>query len=226
MVANLGFGVSDWKTCFYWLIYVCTFVCAMITESYSERMPEMGVRSMVGRGSSSDYNDELGRLMRERPSELESDRERELSRLRSGSAPPTVQGSLGGGFFDGNGGSDFTEEELRADPSYSSYYYQNVNLNPRLPPPLDRPSARHVQGPSGPRGSLAVGDRRRVNQIGGGGGDSLFSMQPGFGSKDEHISQGSEWSSDGFIGFSGLGLGNQQKSIADMIQVENPPLKL
>ncbi|KAL8539075.1 hypothetical protein ACS0TY_000898 [Phlomoides rotata] len=190
----------------------------MITESYSEMIPEMGVRSINTRGSSNDYNDELGRLMRERPTELDSDRERELSLLRSGSAPPIVQGSLGASFFDGNGSTSFSEEELRSDPNYSSYYYQNVNLNPRLPPP-----SAH-QGPSGIRGSLAVGDRRRVNN-GGGGGESLFSMQPGFGgSKDEHISQGNEWSSEGFISFSGLGLGSQQKSIADMMQdgVGNP----
>lgn len=192
----------------------------MITESYSEMIPEMGVRSV-------DYNEELGRLMKERPTES-SDRERELSRLRSGSAPPIVQGSLGASFFDGNGGGEFSEEEQRSDPNYSSYYYQNVNLNPRLPPPMDNPSAGRLQGPT--RGSLAVGDRRRVNQIGsrngGGGGESLFSMQPGFSLKEEHISQGNEWSSDGFIGFAGLGLGSRQKSVADMMQVENQVLKI
>jgi hypothetical protein len=29
-----------------------------------------------------------------------------------------------------------SEEQLRANPSYSEYYWAHVNLNPRLPPPL------------------------------------------------------------------------------------------
>ncbi|KAI3458670.1 hypothetical protein Pfo_015333 [Paulownia fortunei] len=186
---------------------------------------EMGVRSVLGGGSSNDYNEELGRLLRERASEQEaSDRERELNLLRSGSAPPIVQGSLGATFLGGTGGSDVSKEELRSDPAYSSYYYQNVNLNPRLPPPLllkeDWRSAQHLQGPSGSRGGSAIGDRRKMSRTaGGGGGESLFSMQPDFGGpKEEHIMQAKEWSSDGLIGLPGLGSGSQQKSVADMVQ--------
>lgn len=208
----------------------------MITDSYSEMIPEMGLRSVLSRGTSNDYNEELGRLLREKGSEQEaSDRERELSLLRSGSAPPIVQGSFGASFLDGYGGSDVSkEEELRSDPAYSSYYYQNVNLNPRLPPPLllkeEPSSARHLWGPSGSRGGSAIGDRRKMNQTvsgGGGGRESLFALQPDFGgSKEEHILQGKEWSGDGLIGFPGLGLGSQQKSIADVVQVENPVEKI
>jgi len=102
---------------------------------------------------------EIGMLLREQRRQEADDRERELNIFRSGSAPPTVEGSLsavgglfGGGAVAGAGGagagafSEFhgttdvngiaSEEELRSDPAYLSYYYSNVNLNPRLPPPL------------------------------------------------------------------------------------------
>ncbi|KAL0289159.1 UNVERIFIED_CONTAM: Pumilio4 [Sesamum angustifolium] len=141
---------------------------------------EMGVRSVLRGGRSSDYSEELGWLLKERAAAQEaSDRDRELSVLRSGSAPPIVQGSLGAGFL----GGDVSEGEQRSDAD-SSYYYQNVNLQPRARTPLlskeDWQSARHLQGPSGSRGSSAIGDRRKMSGT-GGGGESLFSMQPDFG---------------------------------------------
>ncbi|KAF0898097.1 hypothetical protein E2562_001758 [Oryza meyeriana var. granulata] len=72
---------------------------------------------------------------------------------RSGSAPPSMEGSLAAlghmiGQQSGNleaslGGklgkledSSKSEEQLRADPAYCDYYGSKVNLNPRLPPPL------------------------------------------------------------------------------------------
>ena len=103
-------------------------------------MSDIGMRSMPG---NAEYSEDLGLLIREqrRQEVAASDREKELSIYRSGSAPPTVEGSLSavGGLFGGGGdGSDTgfaSEEELRADPAYVNYYYSNVNLNPRLPPP-------------------------------------------------------------------------------------------
>ncbi|KAH6827231.1 hypothetical protein C2S53_000751 [Perilla frutescens var. hirtella] len=174
-------------------------------------VPEFGARSVVGRGRSNDYNEEVGRLLlRERGSEQEvvSDRERDLSLLRSGSAPPTVEGSLGAGFLDGL----ISEEELRSDPAYRSYYYQNVKLNPRLPHPLPSKLQR-------PSGSLAIGDGGKMYETGGGGGgESLFAMQPEFGGLEEEKVMQGKWGGDGLIGFPGLGLGSQQKSIANMVQ--------
>ncbi|KAL0321926.1 UNVERIFIED_CONTAM: Pumilio2 [Sesamum calycinum] len=178
-----------------------------------------GVRSVLGGGRSSDYSEELGWLLKERAAAQEaSDRDRELSVLRSGSAPPIVQGSLGAGFL----GGDVSEGEQRSDAD-SSYYYQNVNLQPRARTPLlskeDWQSARHLQGPSGSRGSSAIGDRRKMSGT-GGGGESLFSMQPDFGvSEKEPMMQAKDWSGDGLIGLPGLGLGSQQKSITDMVQL-------
>ncbi len=83
---------------------------------------------------------------------------------RSGSAPPNVEGSFAamGGLFSclstnpksgsggargvskaqsgEGGGGDFVvldaEQQQRSDPAYLIYYYTNINLNPRLPPPL------------------------------------------------------------------------------------------
>ncbi|XP_047088836.1 pumilio homolog 5 [Lolium rigidum] len=71
---------------------------------------------------------------------------------RSGSAPPSMEGSLaalgnligqrsgnfdaGLGSLDNVTGSSTSEERLRADPAYFDYYGSKVNLNPRLPPPI------------------------------------------------------------------------------------------
>nr|GEV23622.1 pumilio homolog 5-like [Tanacetum cinerariifolium] len=65
---------------------------------------------------------------------------------RSGSAPPSIEGSfaaIGNLMFRQDFASpkdvahiSESEEQLRADPSYFEYYWAHVNLNPRLPPPL------------------------------------------------------------------------------------------
>lgn len=207
---------------------------------------------MLG-GNENSFGDELekeiGLLLREQRRDEADDREKELNLYRSGSAPPTVEGSLSavGGLFNhggvGVGGSAssafsefarnkgvngfMSEEELRSDPAYLSYYYSNVNLNPRLPPPLlskeDWRFAQRLQG-----GSSAIGDRRKATSRNdtGGSARSLFSMPPGFNSKkqeavnDSEKVQGSvEWGGDGLIGLPGLGLGTKQKSIAEIFQV-------
>ncbi|KAL2508417.1 Pumilio-like protein 2 [Forsythia ovata] len=214
-------------------------------------LSELGRRPML-RNNENSFGDELekdiGLLIREQRGQEVDDHENELNLYRSGSAPPTVEGSLNavGGLFNhgsgGNGsnsgGSAFaefvrnkngngfvSEEDLRSDPAYSSYYYSNVNLNPRLPPPImsreDWRFAQRLQG-----GNSAIGDRRKVNQTdSGGGGTSLFSMPPGFNSKKPETDsqadkvQGSvEWGGDGLIGLPGLGLGSKQKSLAEIFQ--------
>ncbi|KAG9149071.1 hypothetical protein Leryth_010672 [Lithospermum erythrorhizon] len=190
---------------------------------------ELGRRPMLGTNENSfgdELEKEIGLLLREQRRQDNDDREKELNIYRSGSAPPTVEGSLSavGGLFNGH----MSEEELRSDPAYLSYYYSNVNLNPRLPPPLlskeDWRFAQRLQG-----GSSAIGDRRKVNRTetsGNGAGRSLFAMPPGFNNSknqedenDSDIVQSSvEWGGDGLIGLPGLGLGNKQKSFADIFQ--------
>lgn len=141
----------------------------MITDSYTEMTSEVGVRSI-------DYGEELvgkelGLLLRER--ERERERSGGFDIFRSPSAPPTIDGSLSGvgNIFSGDGGSnrEVSEEELRSDPAYINYYYSNVNMNPRLPPPLlSKEDWRYAQrwagggGPGNGPGLGGIGDRRKL----------------------------------------------------------------
>ncbi|KAJ9553418.1 hypothetical protein OSB04_017463 [Centaurea solstitialis] len=202
----------------------------MITDSYSKMMLDIGMRSMVS------STEELGLLMREKRRQDTSsgggDREMELNIYRSGSAPPTVEGSLNAvaGLFDGGGGNGLSaelggisEEELRSDPAYLSYYYSNVNLNPRLPPPLlskeDWRFSQRLHGGGGGNGSSAIGDRRNMSRDDENNARSLFANS---GLSESRKSQGgggaAEWGGNGLIGLPGLGLGSRQKSIAEIIQ--------
>ncbi|KAG2585052.1 hypothetical protein PVAP13_6KG357100 [Panicum virgatum] len=79
---------------------------------------------------------------------------------RSGSAPPSMEGSLAalghligqqsGSFeaslanLDNMTDSSKSEEQLCADPAYFEYYGSKVNLNPRLPPPLISRESRRL----------------------------------------------------------------------------------
>lgn len=164
-----------------------------------------------------DFDEELGKLIRDQKHQdgannsITSDLEKELNIYRSGSAPPTVEGSLNsiGGLLNSKGGF-LSEEELRADPAYVNYYYSNGNLNPRLPPPLlsreDWRFAQRMQGGNENNGS--------------NGNRSLFSVQPGFrGEKEENGGGGgAKWGGgDGLIGLGGVG--TRQKRMADIFQV-------
>ncbi|CAH9074904.1 unnamed protein product [Cuscuta europaea] len=210
-------------------------------------LSELDRRPMKGANDNNSFGDdlekEIGLLLREqRRQEAADDRDNELSLYRSGSAPPTVEGSLSavGGLFNHGGGASrnnstlqefdwnrtgngsISDEELRSDPAYLSYYYSNVNLNPRLPPPLlSKEDWRFTQRLQG--GGSAIGDRRKVNK---NDGRSLFSMPPGFNPKKAETENDSdslhapvEWGGDGLIGLPGLGLiGTKQKSIAEVVQ--------
>ncbi|XP_010906595.1 pumilio homolog 2 isoform X2 [Elaeis guineensis] len=207
-------------------------------------LSEMGVRSMIGsRGEGfggEELEKELGLLLREQRRQEASDRERELNLYRSGSAPPTVEGSLTavGGLFareaaagmpdfaqGSNGNGLLSEDELRTHPAYPSYYYSHVNLNPRLPPPVlskeDWRSTQRLKAGSSVLGG--TGDRRRPNREEEGSGSSLFSQQPGFSSQGEckgdprTVPTSGEWLNREGDGLIGLSLG-RQKSFADMLQ--------
>ncbi|KAH9661534.1 Pumilio [Citrus sinensis] len=215
-------------------------------------LSELGRRPMIGNSEGSfgdDFEKEIGMLLREQRRQETDDCERELNLYRSGSAPPTVEGSLSavGGLFGaadnnmafselsrakaGNNNGFSSEEELRSDPAYLSYYYSNVNLNPRLPPPLlskeDWRFAQRLRGESSMLGELD--DRRKVNggagNSGSGGNRSLFSMPPGFDTRkqqsesaQEKLRSSADWGGDGLIGLSGIGLGSKQKSLAEIFQ--------
>ncbi|CAH8334070.1 unnamed protein product [Eruca vesicaria subsp. sativa] len=200
-------------------------------------IPELGRRPMLrGNGDSSfgdDYEKEIGALLSEqqRRQEEADELEKELNLYRSGSAPPTVDGSFSaaGGLFSGGGGAPFLgngfgceDEEFRKDPAYLSYYNANMKLNPRLPPPLlsreDLRVAQRVKGSSAVLGG--IGDRRKVNDS----HQSLFSMPPGFEQMkkqefepEKTNASSSEWDANGLIG---LDLGGKQKSFADIFQAD------
>ncbi|XP_020236837.1 pumilio homolog 2 [Cajanus cajan] len=216
-------------------------------------LSELGRRPVLGSNEGSfgdELEKEIGMLLREQRRQEADDREQELNIYRSGSAPPTVEGSLSavGGLFGGGGSSgaastgenagfsEFrrtkdvngiaSEEELRSDPAYLSYYYSNVNLNPRLPPPLlSKEDWRFQQRLKGGASVLGgIGDRRKVNKPDDNGGRSLFSTPPGFNMRkqenevDNEKTRGSaEWGGDGLIGLPGLGL-SKQKSFAEIFQ--------
>lgn len=207
-------------------------------------LSELGTRPMVG-GKEGSYSDEiekeLGFMLNESRRQDCDDFQKDLNMLRSGSAPPTVEGSLnavdrlfnhgGGGLpfsefgLNKNGSGFSSEEELRSDPAYLSYYYSNVNLNPRLPPPLlskeDWRYSQRLQG-GGTSNVGGIGDRRKVNRIDSGaaaaGGVSLFSKPPGFNKKQESQSE-LEWGGEGLIGLPSLELGSKQKTFAEIFQV-------
>ncbi|CAH8328888.1 unnamed protein product [Eruca vesicaria subsp. sativa] len=80
---------------------------------------------------------------------------------RSGSAPPSMEGSFAAlrnllkqqeGSSTSSSSEVFSraienygsEEELRSDPGYVAYYLSNINLNPRLPPPLISRENQHL----------------------------------------------------------------------------------
>ncbi|CAK9146116.1 unnamed protein product [Ilex paraguariensis] len=101
--------------------------------------------------------------------------QRNLGPDRSGSAPPSIEGSFAAfgnlmAQHSLNLNSSVSslrsviencqsEEQLRADPSYFAYYSSNVNLNPRLPPPIISRENRHL----GRHVGSVVGNSWRLN---------------------------------------------------------------
>ncbi|KAH7669625.1 pumilio RNA-binding family protein [Dioscorea alata] len=206
----------------------------------------------VANGGFEEFERDLEAVLREQQHQSRAalDREHELNFYRSGSAPPTVEGSrtaLGSLFGvpesqrPGNqtnsedAGELLSEEEMRSHPAYLSYYYSNENLNPRLPPPMvskeDWRLAQRFHGFGG------IGDRRMTKESwkGDGSSSSLFSLQPGLSLCGEERGfldhaphdllqqQSAEWfkhSGDGLIGLPDVGLGGRRKSFADVIQGE------
>ncbi|KAE9620477.1 putative armadillo-like helical, nucleic acid binding NABP, pumilio, RNA binding protein [Lupinus albus] len=200
-------------------------------------LSELGRRPMLGNNDGSfgdELEKEIGMLLREQHGQESDDRERELNIFRSGSAPPTVEGSLNavGGLFNSDADAvtaSLSEEELRSDPAYLSYYYSNVNLNPRLPPPLlSKEDWRFAQRLKGGGASVlgGIGDRRKVNRTDdNNGGRSMFVTPPGFNTRkqenevdSEKTGGSAEWSGDGLIGLPGLGLRSKQNSLAENFQ--------
>jgi pumilio RNA-binding family len=158
----------------------------------------------------------------------------DLNIYRSGSAPPTVEGSRAafGSLLNRRTNLDEGDDEelMRSHPAYLSYYYSNENINPRLPPPVvsreDWRAAQRfhtasavgpVNGISGGAGAAAAAAGAGTHMFGGIGdrrssasnrdNSSLFAAQPGIGSNR-------------VMGQQDVGLlGSRRKSFADAVQV-------
>ncbi|XP_024370243.1 pumilio homolog 1 [Physcomitrium patens] len=177
---------------------------------------------------------------------------------RSGSAPPSVEGSLAtmGGFFDmptspkggrtanlQSGEEDVldAEEAQRADPKYLIYYYSNINLNPRLPPPLiSWNNYRLAQRLQSGMGAGGFGDKKKLRSMDDSSSRSLYSSQPVLPTHKEEPdvpeednspmgalarTVSSDWAErekgDGLMGLSS-GMGPRPKSLVDLIQEDFP----
>lgn len=137
----------------------------MIEGGGGRNWPSSKDPAIFGSGVKNMAAEELGLLLKgQRFHEDQTD----MIPNRSGSAPPSVEGSvaaIGSLFAKQNSGENLSleslssalgnyesEEQLRSDPAYFAYYCTNVNLNPRLPPPLmsreNRRLVRHI-GSSG-----------------------------------------------------------------------------
>jgi pumilio RNA-binding family len=149
-----------------------------------------GLRGENGGSQTLDGVTELGRLLKGRTRLVNSGEPQ-----RSGSAPPSVEGSLAamGGLFDlptspkggrsskpESGEEDVldAEEAQRADPKYLVYYYNNINLNPRLPPPLiswnNYRLAQRLQSGMGDGGL----DKKKLDICYGAAGRCVFPSPP------------------------------------------------
>ncbi|XP_057476979.1 pumilio homolog 4-like isoform X2 [Actinidia eriantha] len=173
----------------------------MVVGSKIDVLTDVNVRRNLEdgmmRGSNGNLEDilqnELELILQEQHNRDIINRERDFNIFRSGSAPPTVEGSLSavGSLFrtpnfalidDGSGNADviLSEEEIRSHPAYLSYYYSHKNFNPRLPPPLlsreDWRVAQRFQAGGSSFGG--IDDWMKKNSVDVGGSSSLFSMQP------------------------------------------------
>ncbi|KAM2198555.1 hypothetical protein ACFX1Q_001817 [Malus domestica] len=145
---------------------------------------------------------ELELILREQRNQHAIHRERDMNMYRSGSAPPTVEGSLTavGSLFRNSDFRDVTsrisnnngvlsEDEIRSHPAYLSYYYSHDNINPRLPPPsLSREDWRVAQRFQGGGSSFeGIGDWRRKKLADDGDSLSLFSTQLGLQKAEDEL---------------------------------------
>ncbi|KAL1060847.1 hypothetical protein V6Z11_1Z065800 [Gossypium hirsutum] len=172
----------------------------MVTGSNIDMLPTMDNGFEIPSGSLEESLTELELLLRARHNQQSVGHDRDLNIYRSGSAPPTVEGSLSAvgslfaypDFGDNNGVSGvgdsttgnngmLSEDEIRSHPAYLSYYTPHENINPRLPPPLlskeDWRVAQRFQASGSSIGN--IGDWRKKKLVDGGDSSSLFSMQPG-----------------------------------------------
>ncbi|KAI3772155.1 hypothetical protein L6452_03332 [Arctium lappa] len=134
-----------------------------IMETSGNKWPSHNEMAAFGKPSTNMGIEDLGLLSK---GQSFQEKQRNLGPNRSGSAPPTMEGSFAAienlmfrhkiaEIASPNRDTDTceSEEQLRADPSYFAYYSAHVNLNPRLPPPLISDENRHLFRNVGSTGS-------------------------------------------------------------------------
>ncbi|KAL4325407.1 hypothetical protein GQ457_11G008860 [Hibiscus cannabinus] len=169
----------------------------MVTSSNIDMLPTIDNGLQRPSGNLEDSLTELKLMLRAHHNQQFVDHERDLNIYRSGSAPPTVEGSLSAvgslfsipdfrdinditGVSSNSSNNGMSEDEIRLHPAYLSYYYSHENINPRLPPPLlskeDWRVAQRFQAGGSSLGG--IGDWRKKKFDEEGDSSSLFSMQP------------------------------------------------
>lgn len=159
---------------------------------------------------------------------------------RSGSAPPSMEGSIaaiGNLLAKHNSstnasleslsnalGNYESEEQLRSHPAYFAYYCSNVNLNPRLPPPLMSRENRRLVRHMGSSGS-----NWRSTSVDDVGNGTLHLSRSSLSTHEEEPEEDrsprqasenlSEISSAFFPGQKSTSLVGRHKSLVDLIQV-------
>lgn len=108
-----------------------------------------------------------------------------------------------------------SEEQMRADPSYFAYYNSNVNLNPRLPPPIISRENRHLA-----HHFADLGDSCQLNSSENSKDGSLHVTRSSLSThdeepEDENLPQSA--SGQHLASFAG-----QHKSLVDLIQEDFP----
>ncbi|KAI3809210.1 hypothetical protein L1987_25180 [Smallanthus sonchifolius] len=183
-----------------------------------------GCDERVNRKLDNSLENELELIFNQRENRVDDDQGRDQNIHRSGSAPPTVEGSLSmvGSLYmnpnfdqidDRNSVSAnemLTEEELRSHPMYSAYYYAHGNFNPRLPPPLlskeDWRAAQRIQVGGHVLKEQEIGMQKDAES-------ELMEMRKARKNSAEWVSK-----PDGLIGLSASGMGCRRKSFADILQ--------
>ncbi|KAL5823696.1 hypothetical protein ACOSQ4_021596 [Xanthoceras sorbifolium] len=162
---------------------------------------------------------------------------------RSGSAPPSMEGSfaaIGNLLAKQNSslnssssslsnalGNHESEEQLRSDPAYFAYYCSNVNLNPRLPPPLisreNRRLVRHIGASGSNWRSTSLDDSGNVTLNLSQNSLSTHEEEPEDDRSPRQVSD--DWEEDSTalsVGQNAALLVGRHKSLVDLIQEDFP----
>lgn len=149
---------------------------------------------------------------------------------RSGSAPPSMEGSFAAlrnllKQQEGGGSSSEvlsraienydSEEEIRSDPAYVAYYLSNINLNPRLPPPLISRENQHLVRHLGGIGDSSLSSTASWDSM--GMRSSLHSSRTALSTHREEPEDEASSGEQQQQPYASLAV--RRKSFADMIQV-------